>query len=85
MKFVLPSGGTLFPYDQGRARKAVRRTFKLARRYRGRIKRLYLYHWRAPDSSNRFDAGLVTSSGVARPGYRELRDTLKKQKRYFKP
>jgi hypothetical protein len=85
VKFVLPSGSTLFPYDEARARRAVRQTFKIAKRHRRRIKRVYLYHFLAPPPSNRFDAGLVSNGGKARPAYRELRDTLRKQRRYFKP
>ena len=46
VKFRLPSGGTLFPYSEPRANRATKRMFALASRYRGRIKRLYIYHWK---------------------------------------
>jgi hypothetical protein len=41
--------------------------FRLAKQYRARIKRLYIYHWQAPLPSNRFDAGYVRADGTARP------------------
>jgi hypothetical protein len=83
VKFVLPSGGTLFPYNEARANRATRRMFSLARRYRGRIKRLYIYHWKQPGADNRFDAGLVRRSGRARPAYRTVRKQLRT--RVFNP
>ena len=77
VRFELPSGGTLFPYSESRANRATRRMFALARRYRGRIKRLYIYHWKQPALDNRFDAGLVRKSGAARPAYRTVRRQLR--------
>ena len=75
VKFVLPSGGTLFPYSEARANRATKRMFALASRYRGRIKRLYIYHWKQA-RGNRFDAGLIRATGVARPAYRTVRRQL---------
>ena len=77
VKFVLPSGGTLFKFSESRANKAIQRMFRLAKKYRSRIKRLYIYNWRQPTRSNRFDAGLVRRSGKARPGYKTVRRTLR--------
>jgi hypothetical protein len=76
VKFVLPSGGTLFPYSESRANRATKRMFELARRYRGRIKRLYIYHFIQSATDNRFDAGLVRRDGTARPAYRTVRNRL---------
>jgi Glycosyl hydrolase catalytic core len=76
VKFVLPSGGTLFPFSESRANKAVKRMFSLAKKYRSRIKRLYIYNWKQPLASNRFDAGLVKRNGKARPAYNTVRKTL---------
>jgi hypothetical protein len=76
VKFVLPSGSTLFKASESRANKAIRRMFSLAKRYRSRIKRLYIYNWKQPVSSNRFDAGLVRRTGKARPAYSTVRRTL---------
>lgn len=76
VKFVLPGGGTLFPFSESRANKAVKRMFSLAKKYRSRIKRLYIYNWKQPLASNRFDAGLVRRNGAARPAYQTVRKTL---------
>jgi hypothetical protein len=50
--------------------------FALASRYRSRIKRLYIYHWKQPSKDNRFDAGLVRRDGTARPAYSTVRRQL---------
>lgn len=77
VKFTLPSGGKLFPFSESRANKAVKRMFSLAKRYRSRIKRLYIYNWEQPRGSNRFDAGLITNKGKARPAYNTVKRTLR--------
>ena len=72
VRFVLPTGGTLFKKSERRANQATKRMFTLAKQYRSRIKRLYIYHWRAPvytEQNGRFDAGLVRTDGTARPAY----------------
>jgi hypothetical protein len=76
VKFVLPNGHTLFPFSESRANTATKRMFALATRYRSRIKRLYIYHWKQPSADNRFDAGLVRRSGTARPAYNTVRRQL---------
>ena len=77
VKFVLPSRRTLFRYSERRADRALRRTFRLARRYRRSIKRLYIYQWRQPLAANRFDAGLTRADGSPRRAYRTLRRYLR--------
>jgi hypothetical protein len=77
VKFVLPDGRTLFPRSERRAAKALRRTFSLARRYRSRIKRLYIYNWNGGKRRDRFDAGLVRANGTPRPGYRVVKRALR--------
>jgi hypothetical protein len=77
VKFVLPSGGTLFPFSESRANRATKRMFSLAKRYRSRINRLYIYNWKQPIGNNRFDAGLVRANGTARPAYNTVRQKLK--------
>ena len=77
VKFTLPTGGKLFPFSESRANKAVKRMFSLAKRYRSRIKRLYIYNWWQPAGRNRFDAGLITSKGKPRPAYNTVRRTLR--------
>jgi hypothetical protein len=83
VRFVLPSGSTLFPYSLSRANRAVKRMFSLAKRYRRRIKRLYIYNWFGQPPTNRFDAGLVDPDGTARPAYNTVRRTLRT--RLFNP
>ena len=82
VKFILPGGrcgrkprGCLFPESTKRANTAIKRMFRLARSNR-RIKRLYIYNWRQPFGTHRFDAGLITSKGKARPGYKTVKKTL---------
>ena len=48
--------GTLFRFDEARANRATKRMFETAKRYRRRIKRLYIYQWQQPAGVNRFDA-----------------------------
>jgi Glycosyl hydrolase catalytic core len=76
VKFVLPNGHTLFPFSESRANRATKRMFELAKRYRSRIKRLYIYHWRQSSTDNRFDAGLVDRDGKPRPAYFTVRNRL---------
>ncbi len=77
VKFVLPNGHTLFPYSESRANRATRRMFALAKRYRSRIKRLYIYHFMQSSADNRFDAGLITNTGRARPAYNTVLNQLR--------
>jgi hypothetical protein len=83
VRFVLPDGRTLFPYSEQRANLAIGKVFRLAREYRRRIDRVYVYHWRQSAPDSRFDAGLVRSTGEPRAGYRTLRRWL--DTRWFKP
>jgi hypothetical protein len=76
VRFVLPDGRTLFPASERRANAAMGRLFRLARQYRDRIDRLYVYHWREDVFPNRFDAGLLRASGQPRPSYHTLRRWL---------
>jgi hypothetical protein len=76
VKFVLPNGHTLFPYSPSRANRATKRMFELAKRYRSRIKRLYIYHWKQSALDNRFDAGLVDRDQNPRPAYFTVRNQL---------
>ena len=83
VKFVLPSGGTLFRYDEARANRSIGLMFRIAKRYRRRIKRLYVYHWKVNNPSNRFDAGLLRADGSPRPGYFTFAKNLRT--RFFNP
>jgi hypothetical protein len=83
VRFVLPNGATLFPFSESRADTATKRMFELAKRYRSRIKRLYIYQWKQSGRDNRFDAGLVDRDGTARPAYATVRKQLRT--RIFNP
>jgi hypothetical protein len=76
VRFVLPDGRTLFPYSERRANVALGRVLRLARQYRSRIQRLYVYHWRQDSFDNRFDAGLLNRDGDPRPSYLTLKRWL---------
>ena len=76
VRFVLPDGRTLFPYSEKRANVAISRVLRLAKEYRTRIGRLYVYHWRADQFDNRFDAGLLGEAGTPRASYYTLRRWL---------
>ena len=76
VKFVLPDGRTLFPYSERRANVAMSRLFRLAKQYRSRIGRLYVYNWRQDSFDNRFDAGLLKANGTPRPSYHTLKRWL---------
>ena len=77
VKFVLPNRRTLFRFSERRANTNVARMFKLAKRYRRRIKRLYIYAWSQPAGNNRFDAGVIRANGTPRPAYETIRKNLR--------
>ena len=85
VKFILPDGRTLFKKSESRANSATKRMFSLAKQYRSRIKRLYIYQWQAPASSEttRFDAGLVRPDAKPRPAFKTVQRYMKS--RYFNP
>jgi len=74
--FITPSGATLFSTSESRADRATKRMFSLAKKYRRRIKRLYIYHWRQPLNPNRFDAGLLRKDGTPRPAFKTVESML---------
>jgi hypothetical protein len=76
VRFVLPDGRTLFPYSERRANAAMGRVLRLAKEYRRRIARLYVYHWRGDAYGNRFDAGLLNKDGLPRASYYTLKRWL---------
>jgi polysaccharide biosynthesis protein PslG len=77
VKFRLPNNHLLFPFSESRANGALKKMFRLARKYKRRVKRLYIYNWRAPIAANRFDAGLLEHGGKTRPGYFTVKNTLR--------
>jgi hypothetical protein len=93
-KFYLTETGGLvgfgdsFPCNQSnpgpaerRAARALKNMFKLARKQRRSVKRLYVYNWTGTNCTTRFDVGLTRLDGSVRPGYRVFRRNLRKFKR----
>jgi len=64
-----------WPYDESRAARAVRHVFRLAA-ISPRIKRVYLYNWRAEEHVKRWDSGFISADGIARRAFFELLDAL---------
>jgi hypothetical protein len=71
--FRKASGSVNLRYSERRAANSLKRMFTIARKYRSRIRRLYVYQWSIDFSGNRFDAGLVGATGSPRPGYYVLK------------
>jgi hypothetical protein len=71
------TGKVRFRFSEKRAAAALKRMFSIARKYRSRTTRLYVYQWSIDFSGNRFDAGLVRANGSARPGYYVVRSYRK--------
>ena len=71
-----------FPCSESRQARAVKKMFKLAKKYRRHVKRLYPYNFYGTDcdTSLRFDAGLIRRDGSKRPAY----NTLKRNMRRFR-
>ena len=74
---------TAFPCNERRQARAVGKMFRLARKYRRHVKRLYPYNFFATDCDRglRFDAGLVRRNGTARPAYSVLRRAMRNFRR----
>jgi hypothetical protein len=64
--------GGAWPCNERRAASRISYMFKLARKFRHTIKRLYAFSWSGSDC-NGFDAGLVRANGTKRAGYRTFK------------
>ncbi len=64
-----------------RAGRALKHMFRLTKRFRRDIKRLYIYNFTGEDCRTRFDAGLVRRDGTRRAGYFVVRKGLKRFRR----
>ena len=73
--------GTTWRYSTKRAAKRLGYLFRVTKRYRRHIKRLYIYNWTGAPRGFRFDAGLVNPDGSRRPGYRVVARNLKRFRR----
>jgi hypothetical protein len=70
--------GRAWPCNEKRAASRISYMFKLARKFRHNITRLYAFSWTGSNCQG-FDAGLVRADGSTRPGYR----TFKSKARSF--
>src|SRR3954453_17058969 len=70
--------GRAWPCSEKRAASRIAYMFKLARKFRHTVKRLYAFSWTGNNCQG-FDAGLVRADGSTRPGYR----TFKSKARSF--
>ncbi|HEV3002734.1 MAG TPA: hypothetical protein VGW75_18500 [Solirubrobacteraceae bacterium] len=70
-----------WPYSQRRAASRLSYMFRVVRRYRHHISRLYVYNWTGAPRGARFDAGLVNPDGSRRPGYRVVARNIRRYKR----
>jgi hypothetical protein len=70
--------GRAWPCNEKRAASRISYMFKLARKFRHTITRLYAFSWTGNNCQG-FDAGLVRADGSTRPGYR----TFKSKARSF--
>jgi hypothetical protein len=70
--------GSSFKCSPKRAAKALKYMFRLAKRYRRDVTRLYAYNfYGTKPSCNNFDSGLVTWNGKRRPGYKVFKKGLR--------
>lgn len=70
--------GRAWPCSERRAASRIAYMFRLARKFRRSVKRLYAFSWTGNNCQG-FDAGLVRQDGSLRPGYR----TFKSRARSF--
>ncbi len=72
-----------FPCSETRQARAVKKMFRLARKYRKRVKRLYPYNFYGTDCDTnlRFDAGLIRRDGTKRPAYNTLKRAMRRFRR----
>jgi hypothetical protein len=70
--------GGAWPCNERRAASRIAYMFRLARKFRHTVKRLYAFSWTGNNCQG-FDAGLARADGSTRPGYR----TFKSKARSF--
>ena len=74
---------TAFPCNEKRQAKAVGKMFRIAKKYKRYVKRLYPYNYFGTDCDKnlRFDAGLIRADGSRRPAYTTLLRSMRNFKR----
>ena len=75
-KFVQQNGTVSLAPSESRARRSMIHMFRIARKFRRQIDRIYVYQWKALES-DRFDAGVVNPDGTPRSSYNVLRRNRK--------
>ena len=75
-KFIQQDGTVSLKPSSSRQARAMSHMFRIAKRYRRQIDRIYIYQWRA-DPNDRFDAGIVDPNGKPRRAYRVVRKNRK--------
>lgn len=68
-QFQFRGGRKPLPASESRQARSTTFLFKLARTYRSRIQRVYIYQWSANNTTDVFDAGLVNPNGTPRQAY----------------
>lgn len=83
LAYFATSTKVAFPCNERRQARAVGKMFRLARKYRRHVKRLYPYNFFGTDCDTglRFDAGLIRRDGSARPAYRVVKRNMRRFKR----
>jgi hypothetical protein len=71
--------GSGWRYNETRAARSIAYTFKLVRKYRGKITRWYFYQWRGVPKGARWDSGVLGVNGAPRAGYGALKAGLAKR------
>ena len=83
LAYFATSTKVAFPCNERRQAKAVGKMFRLARKYRRHVKRLYPYNFYGTncDQGLRFDAGLIRRDGSRRPAYNTVKRNMKRFRR----
>lgn len=75
-KFIQQNGTVSLAPSESRARRSMTHMFRIARKFRRHIDRIYVYQWKALET-DRFDAGVVNPDGTPRSSYTVLRRNRK--------
>jgi hypothetical protein len=78
VRMLNADGSVRWPYDEQRAALALRYAFDLADARADRIRRVYVYNWRATPEL-RWDSGLLSATGQPRPSFGVLAARLRPQ------
>jgi hypothetical protein len=72
---------TSWPHSPSRAAKRLGYLFKIMKRYRRDVTRVYIFCWTGSPRDARFDAGLTNPDGSARPALRVFKKNIRKFRR----